>query len=126
MNKKFMSEQGYNLDTEIKGDNKSTMLLMKNGKLSSGSGKCTKNLDVQYFYVKDLIDRGIVQLSHRISELMIADYFTKPIQGKQFQLLRNMILNIDSSAVHRSMLVDNIDTNVLLEESTEETEKERE
>jgi hypothetical protein len=121
-----MSEQGYNLDSEIKGDNKSTMLLMKNGKLSSGSGKCTKNLDVQYFYVKDLIDRGIVQLSHRISELMIADYFTKPIQGKQFQLLRNMILNIDSSAVHRSMLVDNIDTNVLLEESTEETEKERE
>jgi hypothetical protein len=34
--KNFMKEQGYNLHTEIKEDNRSTMLLMKNGKLSSG------------------------------------------------------------------------------------------
>jgi hypothetical protein len=34
--KNFMKEQGYDLDTEIKEDNRSTMLLMKNGNLSSG------------------------------------------------------------------------------------------
>jgi hypothetical protein len=33
---KFMSEQGYPVETIIKEDNRSTMLLMKNGKLSSG------------------------------------------------------------------------------------------
>jgi len=74
----FMKEQGYELNIEIKEDNRSTMLLMKNGKLSSG--KRTKHLDVRYFYVKDLIDRGIVKLSHCLSEHMIADFFTKPIQ----------------------------------------------
>jgi hypothetical protein len=75
--KNFLKEQGYDLDTKICEDNRSMMLLMKNGRLSSG--KRTKHLDIRYFYVKDLIDRGIVKLSHCISEEMIADFFTKPI-----------------------------------------------
>ena len=62
-------------------DNRSTMLLMKNGKLSSG--KRTKHLDVRYFYVKDLLDRGIIKLSHCLSKKMIADFFTKPNPRKE-------------------------------------------
>ena len=57
-----MSEHGYDLNTLIKEDNRSTMLLMKNGKLSSG--KRTKHLDIRYFYVKDLVDRGIIKVDH--------------------------------------------------------------
>ncbi len=53
----FLKEQGLNLDTEIKEDNRSTMLLMKNGKMSSG-----KRTD-------------IIKLSHCLSENMIADFF---------------------------------------------------
>ena len=34
--KNFMAEQGYVLESEIREDNKSTMLLMNNGRLSSG------------------------------------------------------------------------------------------
>jgi hypothetical protein len=45
-----------------------------------------------------------VKLSHCLSEHMIADFFTKPIQGQRFYLLRDMILNINSSTVHRSVL----------------------
>jgi hypothetical protein len=114
--KSFMKEQGYELDTEIKEDNKSTILLMKNGRLSSG--KRTKHPEVRYFYVKDLIDRGNVKLSHCLPERMVADFFTKPIQGQQFQLLHDLILNIDSSAVHRSMLGNKDDSNALLDELT--------
>ena len=43
--KNFMKEQGYELNTENKEDIRSTMLLMKNGKLSSG--KWTRHLDVK-------------------------------------------------------------------------------
>jgi len=39
----FMKDQGYDLETVMKEDNKSTMLLMKNGRLSSG--KRTKHLE---------------------------------------------------------------------------------
>jgi hypothetical protein len=99
----FMTEQGYNLETEIKEDNRSTMILMKNGRLSSG--KRTKHLDIRYFYVKDLIDRGVVKLSHCISDERLGDFFTKPIQGKRFHILRDILLNIDSTVDHRSMLV---------------------
>jgi len=78
------------------------MLLMKNGRLSSG--KRTKHFDIRYFYVKDLLDRGVIKLDHCVSENMIADFFTKPIQGLRFQYLRDMILNINPSTVHRSVL----------------------
>ncbi len=40
----LMRDQGYDLETVIKEDNRSTMLLMKNGRLSLG--KRTKHLDI--------------------------------------------------------------------------------
>jgi hypothetical protein len=116
--KSFMAEQGYELETEIREDNRSTMLLMRNGRLSSG--KRTKHLDVRYFYLKDLIDRGMIKLSHCVSDSMIADYFTKPTQGKRFLALRNLILNlnIDHPIVHRSVLGNRNTMNAQLNEST--------
>jgi hypothetical protein len=80
-----MQEQGYDSETVVKEDNRSTILLMKNGKLSSG--KRTKHLDIRYFYIKDLIERGIIKEEHCMSDNMIADFFTKPLQGKRFQIL---------------------------------------
>ncbi len=72
------------------------MLLMKNGKMSSG--KRTKHFDIRYFYVKDLIDRGVINVvSHCISEDMIADFFTKPLQGKRFDKFRDVILHVKSN-----------------------------
>jgi hypothetical protein len=107
----FMLDQGYDLETHVKEDNKSTLLLMKNGKLSSG--KRTKHFDIRYYYVKDLIDRGVIKVSHCVSEDMVADFFTKPLQGKRFMHMRSIILNdtkledsVDTVTIneHRSML----------------------
>jgi len=113
--KRFMAEQGYDLPTEIKEDNRSTMLLMKNGRLSSG--KRTKHLEIRYFFVKDLLDRGIITLSHCLSGNMIADFFTKPIQGQRFQVLRSLMLNIDYPIGHRSVLGNSKKTDAQLNES---------
>jgi hypothetical protein len=77
--KNFMMEQGYDLETLIKEDNRSTMPLMKNGKLSSR--KRTEHIDVRNFYVKDLIDRGIIKISHCITEEMIADFLPNHCKG---------------------------------------------
>jgi len=101
----FMKEQGYDLDTEIKEDNQSTMLLMKNGRLSSG--KRTKHFDIRYFYVKDLIDRKIITITHCVSKEMVANFFTKPLQGKRFRAIRDVIVNITPLVDHRSVLVNN-------------------
>jgi hypothetical protein len=114
--KSFMKEQGYEIETEIKEDNCSTMLLMKNGRLSLG--KRTKHLDVRYFYVKDLIDRGVIKLSHCLSDNMIAVFFTKLTQGRRFQMLRNLILNINHPIGHRSVLENIISTDAQMNGST--------
>jgi len=103
--KSFMAEQGYDLPTEIKEDN---------GRLSSG--KRTKHLDIRYFFVKDLLDRGVITLSHCLSDNMIADFFTKPVQGQRFQILRNLILNIDHSIGHRSVLGNKLNTDAQMNE----------
>jgi len=111
--KNFMCEKGYDLETHLKEDNRSTMLMMKNGKLSAK--KRTKHFDIRYYYVKDLIDRGVIRVSHCLSENMIADFFTKPLQGKHFVKLRDIILNLSSTSEdldtpleHRSMLDNSI------------------
>jgi hypothetical protein len=41
-----MLDQGYDLETQIREDNRSTILLIKNGKLSSG--KRAKHFDIRY------------------------------------------------------------------------------
>ncbi len=81
--KSFMKDQGYDLETIIKEDNKSTILLMKNGRLSSG--KRTKHLDIRYFYVKDLIDRGVISVEHCNTNDMIADFLQSPSKGNAFK-----------------------------------------
>jgi hypothetical protein len=58
--REFMKDQGYDLETIIKEGNKSSMLLMKKERLSSG--KRNKHLDICYFYMKDLLERGIRDL----------------------------------------------------------------
>ena len=87
-----MRDQGYNAGASvIYQDNQSAILLEENGCLSSG--KRTKHIDVRYFFIKDRISRGEIKFEHRSTDHMIADFFTKPLQGKLFQEFRKKILN---------------------------------
>jgi len=82
---------------------------MKNGKLLSG--KRTKHLDVRYFYVKDLIERGVLSVNHCVSDDMIADFFTKPLQGSRFKKLIDVVLNLNRKEIameHRSVLENSV------------------
>jgi hypothetical protein len=89
--KNFMRDQGYDFDIILQKDNQSTMLLMKNGQLSAG--KQTKHLDMRYFYMKVLLDRGIIAVDHHVSDKMITDFFNEPLQVWMFQVFRDIILN---------------------------------
>jgi len=52
-----MEAQGYEVhDNVLYQDNKSAMLLEKNGKASST--KCTKHINIQYFFITDHIANG--------------------------------------------------------------------
>ena len=87
----FMSAQGYKIkDNVLYQDNQSTILMLKNGRNS-----CTGNsrhINIRYFFVKDRIDKKELRVEYCPSLIMLADYFTKPLQGHLFQKFRDVIM----------------------------------
>jgi hypothetical protein len=87
----FLEAQGYKIDDNILyQDNKSSILLETNGRGSSG--KRTRHIDVRYFFIADRVKSGEIRIEHCPTGIMIADYFTKPLQGALFWKLRDMIM----------------------------------
>jgi len=102
----FLAAQGeYVPTTTIYQDNKSTILLAENGKQSSS--RRTRHLNVRYFFVTDKIKKGEVKVAFCPMHNMLADFFTKPLQGTLFAPMQDKILNLPCStspAVHRCVL----------------------
>lgn len=77
-------------------DNTSSIRLESNGKASST--KRTRHINIRYFLVTDRLKQGeISTIEYCPTEEMIADYFTKPLQGAQFRRFRNAIMGITDS-----------------------------
>ena len=72
--------------------NLSTMMLKTNGKKSST--KRTKHVRVRYFFIKDRVSSGDITLEHCPTEEILADHFTKPLQGSLFHKFLDEITNI--------------------------------
>ena len=53
-----------------------------NGKASSS--KRTRHINIRYFLITDKVKRGDISIDYCPTEDMIADYFTKPLQGSLF------------------------------------------
>jgi hypothetical protein len=87
----FLKSQGYKVsDNVIFQDNKSAMLLERNGKVSSG--KRTKHINVRYFFITDRISKGEVRVEWCPTKEMVADFMTKPLQGSAFKKFRDLIM----------------------------------
>ena len=80
----FMEAQGYKVEKNtIYQDNKSCILMAKNGKRSSG--KRTRALNICYFYITDQIERGNVEIKYCPTDEMTGDYMSKGLQGFKFK-----------------------------------------
>ena len=98
-----MEAQGYSpRETIVYQDNKSAMLLEKNEKFSSS--KIMKHMNVRYFFIMDRIKNKEVSLGYCETELMIVDYFTKPLKWKKFMDFRKVIMNLWTSYLVKAML----------------------
>ena len=103
----FLEAQGYEVkDSIIYQDNQSAILLEKNGKASSS--KRTRHINIRYFFVTDRIGAKEASVEYCPTGDMVADFFTKPLQGSLFKKMRDRIMNVDSAADsvqdHRSVL----------------------
>ena len=87
----FMSMQGYTIKNNVLyQDNQSTILMLKNGRNS-----CTGNsrhIHIRYFFVKDRVDKKEVKIEYCPSLNMLADFFTKPLQGRLFLKFKQVLM----------------------------------
>ena len=89
--KMFLQAQGYVLNTcYYYQDNESAIRLIKNGRKSSRDK--TRHIKIRYFFIADVIKRENLTVKACRSEHMVADYYTKPLQGKLFRKMRDKIM----------------------------------
>ena len=93
---KFMKYQGYNIDSNIfYQDNQSAMKMEKNGRKSCGEK--SRHIDIRYFFIKDVISRENITIEYCPTEKMVADFYTKPLQGSLFKKMRDFIMGYTTS-----------------------------
>ena len=89
----FLEKQGFKVkDNIVHQDNMSAIKLENNRQGSSV--KHTRHINVRYFFITDRIKKGDMRIVHCPTDMLIADFYTKPLQGKQFCIFRNLILNL--------------------------------
>ena len=70
----------------------SAILLEKNGKASSS--KRTKHIKVKYFYIKEKVDNGEIEIEHCPTDQMWTDINTKLKQGAMYRKFRGHVMGI--------------------------------
>jgi hypothetical protein len=89
----FMEAQGYGIKENILyQDNKSAILLEKNGKASSS--KRTKHINIRYYFVTDRIKNKELSVAWCPTGDMTGDFMTKPTQGALFTKFRDQIMGV--------------------------------
>ena len=68
----------------INVDNQSAICIAKNNQFH----KRTKHVDIKYKFVRDCIDKGLVQLEYCCTELMLADFLTKGLTFVRLNMLK--------------------------------------
>jgi hypothetical protein len=99
--KNFLEAQGYDIvENYLEQDNESAIKMEKNGR--SSAGPRSRHIDIRYFWIKDRTESNGIRIRHCPTLQMLADFFTKPLQGVLFTKFRDVLLgyeHIDSLAL---------------------------
>ena len=88
-----MKDQGYPITRKVfYQDNTSAIHIEKNGTVSSSAR--SRHINIRFFFIKDILKRENIDVKHCPTERMIADFFTKPLQGKLFRYLRDIVMGL--------------------------------
>jgi len=78
------------IDNILYQDNQSIMLMLTNGR-NSYTGN-SRHVNIRYFFAKDRVDKKRVKVEYCSTIWMLADFFTKPLQGQLFIKFREVII----------------------------------
>ena len=89
----FVAAQGYTLESNLLyQDNKSTILLAKNSRMSAG--KNSKHIKNRFFLIADKVAKDDVRIRHMGTQSMWADVNTKPVQRELFLIQRHHMMGV--------------------------------
>ena len=78
-----MEAQGYTLDSNMLWqDNEVAQRMTDNGNMSCSSK--SRHIDIKFFWITDRVKQGLLRDLHCLTDIILADFFTKPLQGKKF------------------------------------------
>jgi hypothetical protein len=75
---------------KIMEDNQSTIALVKRG---TPSGESTRHINIRYFFITDRVRNKEVIIIYCPTNLMLADYFTKPLVGSLHHDMASLMMN---------------------------------
>ena len=88
--RQFMEELGVRQrPIRLDQDNQSTIIIAGQG---TGTFKRSKHIKVRYFWIKEQIDDGVLEISHVPGEQLVADILTKPLSRERFNYLLHKLL----------------------------------
>ncbi len=87
----FLEAQGYSVQEScFEQDNESAIKLQKNGRISAGPK--SRHINIRYFWIKDRAKGANITIRHCPTLAMLADFFTKPLQGTLFRNFKAVLL----------------------------------
>jgi hypothetical protein len=88
--RQFLIGQGYDIGpVKLFQDNTSTIHLLHK---SHGDSQRSRHINIRFFFVKDLIDRGEVVVEHLGTDSMRADHLTKALVGEKFREMSKSLM----------------------------------
>ena len=98
-----MNAQGYPLKSNVLWkDNEGADRMAKNGKLSCSNK--SRHITIKYFWIMDRVKQGNLDVRHYPTDVILADFFTKPLQGKKFHIFRWVIMGWDHVIVLKAYI----------------------
>jgi hypothetical protein len=100
----FIEAQGYSIDENIlHQDNMSAMKIETNGRMSCG--KKSRHIDARYFFIKDRLTSEGISVVHCPTGEMLADFFTKPLQGELFRRFKAVVMGHKHVSTLKDLIV---------------------
>ena len=76
-------------------------------------GQKSRHVNVRYFFVKDIIKQNQISVEYCPTDLMVADFFTKPLQGGLFRKFKAVIMgHMPMSSLQRPVSKDHVGNNI--------------
>jgi hypothetical protein len=89
--KQFLEAQGHRIhESFFEQDNESAIRMETNGRMSAGAK--SRHINIRYFWIKYQTKDANITVRHCPTLEMLADFFTKPLQGELFKRFKAVLL----------------------------------